>query len=171
MAEALTGILDELKTLMEGGRSGLDRPIPANRFAFKDIPIEFCAMDAATAAYPFSIDTDDGGDTEAFAEDVYNTAGEDQYFLERVRLRVGYSDRPTENYQRDHDVRRDRRAIIRCLSLADSWANATGFIRTANMVHRMDVADTPPVGEDDEPGMMIVLEISFDLIYREDMTS
>jgi hypothetical protein len=166
MAERLTGILTELKTLMEGKRSGLDRPIPAGRFVHKDFPIEQ-TLEAGEKPYPFNVDTDDGGSEEGFFEAAYNTAGNHHYHMEQVRLRVGYTGRPTENFLRDQTIREDRRAIVRCLGFSDSWSSATGFVRVADMDHRI----VPTATMEEEPGLMLVLEITFKLYYREDMTS
>jgi len=170
MTERLRGIVDHLKDLLHGDVASLDRPIPKRRFDVGDIPVEYRYLEAANAPYPVDVDSDDGGDTEGFFEAIYNTAGNDQYSAERMRLRVGYMGRPTENYNRDQEIRLDRRTIIRCLSLADSWEGATGFVRTANMGHRLDATPIPDEEEEDV-NLIIILEISFDLVYREDMTS
>lgn len=169
MSERYTGIITHLVSLLEGKVSGLDRPVPADKFKLIDFEPERALAEANEEPYPFEID--ELGTFEPF-EAVYNLAGSHQYQGSRVQIRIAYSATPHNQHARFQTVREDRRAVARCLTFPDSWDAAAGFVKC-----EWESGEIVPVsipGSEaamDEGDVMLILAIELALTYREDMTS
>jgi len=170
MAEALTGLMDYLVTLLQGTASSIDRSIPAKRFEQVKTPVEGYLPRATAAPYPFEIELGSG----QWPDNVPTTLAPDRIHWETdLVLSVGYAIDEHDRYATFQTIARDNYAIRRCLGDPDSWSSQSTFVNC-----RVDAQSAPIVVElpgsetgDGDAEYMWVVEHSLTLTYREDHTA
>lgn len=163
MAEALTGLLDRMVSLVEGAVSPT-RSIDTNQFKHIEIPVEQALPQAAKAPYPLNLEPM-GWDPE-YLEVQSDVSGNYRYDAHLFRIRVGYSTRPHEAYQRSKQVAEDYYKIRRTLTDPASYASGSGF-NGCNQRGESTIRQVQ-IGTGTTDAYMVILEIPFVLLYRED---
>jgi len=160
VAEVLTGIMDEIRSIMEGSATDTGRAITAGRFKALDVSAgRIGAMAASARPRPFTLEV---AGLAAGPGQPANVAGNYVYGSHLLRMLVLYATRRQETYTLLQEIQEDEYEIRRALEWPLAWAEVTGWVGL-----EIEDASLELVGEDETPDLLaLVVDMRVD--HRED---
>ena len=168
MASILPDVLARLTALMDGTASPPPRrSIPSGRFERVEFDVGSLLQRAVSAPYPYEIE--DLGEFQPL-EVPSTLAGDQVWHGVRWTVRVAYATSPLASHDRLATVMEDRYAIRRCLGDPMSWLTLSGVASVRADEGSIGDVEIIGYGGSDDVDVMKVLEITLEIIFREDQS-
>ena len=159
MAERLTGILDRIIALMEGGTA--TRDIPSGRFEHFEVNLEEILTRTVVKPYPFTVRIVGWRQPLDVPSDV---SGNYRFNSAEIEIQVAYGSRPHDEYKRQATIAEDYSAMWRTLTEPRNFSQ-TGFIDATS--DSADIRDAL-IGDREVQDLLV---FSLYVTYREDHSS